>query len=178
MRTSLETDRLLIRELQPSDDEGMFALDSDPEVFRYLGTTPLTSIEQSRSVITMVRQQYLDNGIGRWATIEKESGLFIGWSGLKLENKVNGHSTFYDIGYRLRRQFWGKGYATEATLAWMNFAFNEMKIPTINAYADNENLASRRVLEKCGLVHTESFYDDGVLCCWFEAKNRNEPLVD
>lgn len=54
----------------------------------------------------MVRQQYVDNGIGRWAVVEKESGLFIGWAGLKIETNVNDHASFYDLGYRFLPEFW------------------------------------------------------------------------
>lgn len=80
----IETERLILRELLPSDDKDMFELDSNPEVHKYLGENPVKNINQVQKVITMVRNQYQTNGIGRWATIEKETGLFIGWSGLNL----------------------------------------------------------------------------------------------
>ncbi|MCY1487117.1 hypothetical protein D3C87_204390 [compost metagenome] len=65
MRTSIETERLLLRELLPTDDVGMFELDSNPQVHIYLGNKPVTSIEQVREAIANIRQQYLENGIGR-----------------------------------------------------------------------------------------------------------------
>lgn len=173
MKTSLETERLLLRELLPSDDQGMFALDSDPEVHKFLWSEPFTRIEQSREIIEYIRQQYADNGIGRWAAIEKSSGEFIGWTGLKLERNVNGRDTFYDIGYRLRREFWGKGYATESTKAFIDFGFSKMKIKEINAYANETNLASRNALQKCGLKHTETFDHEGIVHCWYEIRNPN-----
>src|SRR5690349_13035227 len=74
MQIFATTPRLVLRELHPDDTAGMFELDSDPEVHRYLGQKPLQSIEQSRNVIEFVRRQYADNGIGRWAVIEKDSG--------------------------------------------------------------------------------------------------------
>lgn len=79
----LETPRLIIRELLPTDEEGMFAMDSDPEVHRYLGDKPYTDVQQSRENIAIVRQQYRDNGIGRWAVELKNTGEFIGWTGFK-----------------------------------------------------------------------------------------------
>ena len=96
----IETERLLLRELWPSDDKDMFELDSNSEVHKYLGKNPVIHIEQSQELISMVRNQYQANGIGRWATIEKETGLFIGWSGLKFitepeNNRVD--STILDI---------------------------------------------------------------------------------
>jgi RimJ/RimL family protein N-acetyltransferase len=68
-------------------------------------------------------------------------------------NKVN----YYDIGYRFMPQFWGKGYATEATKAWLKLGFEEMNLQEIIGAAHQENKASRRVLEKCGLQFVEQF---------------------
>lgn len=165
---SLETDRLLLRELQPSDDEGMFALDSNPNVHRYLGNKPQNDIQQSRDVIEFVRKQYAETGIGRWAAIEKDSGEFIGWAGLKIERNVNGRGRFFDIGYRLREEFWGKGYATEATKIFLQYGFSFLKADRINAYTDSDNKASQRILEKCGLRHTETFQHEGRPWFWYE----------
>ena len=74
MKTSTETDRLLFRELLPSDAEALFELDSDPEVVKYVGVPPLNHIDQTHKVIQSIRQQYADFGIGRWAVILKETG--------------------------------------------------------------------------------------------------------
>lgn len=173
MKTSFETERLLLRELLPTDDVGMFELDSNPAVHIYLGNNPVTSIEQVREAIANIRQQYLENGIGRWAVILKETGEFIGWSGLKLHKNVNGHETFYDLGYRFIQKHWGKGYAYETAKAFVDFGFNEMKLEKINAYADSDNLASRKVLEKAGLHFVNTFEEDGIQEAWYEIKNPN-----
>lgn len=171
MKTSIETERLLLRELIPTDDAGMFELDSNPEVHIYLGNDPVKSIEEVREAIANIRQQYLENGIGRWAVILKETGEFIGWSGLKLEKNVNGHETFYDLGYRFIQKHWGKGYAFETAKAFVDFGFNEMNLPVINAYADFDNLNSRKVLEKAGMKYINSFELDGTKEVWYELKN-------
>lgn len=173
MKTSIETERLALRELLPTDDVGMFELDSNPEVHIYLGNNSVKSIEESREMISNIRQQYLENGIGRWAVILKETGEFIGWSGLKLEKNVNGHETFYDLGYRFIQKHWGKGYAFETAKAFVAFGFNEMKLPVINAYADFDNLNSRKVLEKVGMKFVNSFELDGNEEVWYELKNPN-----
>ncbi|WP_296147647.1 GNAT family N-acetyltransferase [uncultured Flavobacterium sp.] len=174
MKTSIETERLLLRELLSTDDAGMFELDSNPEVHIYLGNNPVKSIEESREAIANIRQQYLENGIGRWAVILKETGEFIGWSGLKLEKNVNGHETFYDLGYRFIQKHWGKGYAFETAKAFVDFGFNEMNLPVINAYADFDNLGSRRILEKVGMQFVNSFEYDGTEEVWYEIKNPNK----
>ena len=165
----LQSERLLYRELQHSDDEVMFALDSDPEVHRYLGNNPLTDIEQSREYIKNIRKQYKDNGIGRMAVILKETNEFIGWAGLKLEHNVNGHDAFYDVGYRLMQKYWGNGYATEAAKFFVKYGFNKLKLEKINACAMVEHIASRRALEKSGLKYIEDFdYGGGEICAWYE----------
>ncbi|MBK8554404.1 MAG: GNAT family N-acetyltransferase [Lewinellaceae bacterium] len=163
-----ETPRLLLRELLPTDDQGMFELDSDPAVHRYLGNQPVMEIGESRAIIEMVRQQYIDHGIGRWAVEEKESGSFVGWAGLKLvTTETNGHVNFYDIGYRLIRRFWGKGFATEAALASLSYGFSVLQIPEIYASADCENIASNTILEKIGLKQIETYLYDGRPTFWY-----------
>lgn len=174
MRTSIETERLLLRELLPTDDIGMFELDSDPEVHKYLGSKPLTDIAQSREMIAAIRKQYIENGIGRWAVILKETNEFLGWSGLKLEKNTNGHDRFYDLGYRFIPKHWGKGYGYESAQAFVDFGFNEMKLDMIYACFEHGNTGSQRIMEKCGLHFVNDFvYDDGSLCAWYEMKNPN-----
>lgn len=175
MRTQFETERLLLRELLPADDMGMFALDSDPSVHQYLGKQTVTDIAQSREIITNIRQQYLDNGIGRWAVILKETNEFIGWSGLKLEKNVNGHAQFYDLGYRFIPKYWGQGYGYESAKAFVDFGFQEMKLDKICANFELGNTGSQRIMEKCGLHYVNDFiYTDGSKCAWYELENPNK----
>ncbi len=166
----LETERLILRDLLPEDDIGMFRLDSDPRVHTYLGNHPLQHIEQAQGVIAMVRQQYLDFGIGRWAVIEKASGDFIGWSGLKwIDTEIYGRNHFYDVGYRLIPQYWGKGYATESCRAALAYGFSELPMQEVIGIAHVDNHASRRALEKSGFTQSHAFYFErwAVHCHWF-----------
>lgn len=172
MKTLIETERLLLRELLPTDDFGMFELDSNPEVHKYLGNKPIKNIDESRTFIENIRQQYLDNGIGRWAVILKDTGQFIGWSGLKYyRDSVNNHQNFYEIGYRFIQEHWGKGYATESALAFIDLGFNDMKIDVIYAYADKDHFGSRKVLEKLGMQYINTFDYEGVEEVWYKLKN-------
>lgn len=173
MPKPFKTQRLIFRELTPSDAEGIYELDSNPEVHRYLGNNPVTSMKQCHAVIEHVTKQYEKNGIGRWAVILKETGEFIGWAGLKLESNVNGHEQFYDLGYRFIQKHWGKGYASEVAQAWVDYGFNVMKLEKINATVNADNLASKKVLEKVGLRFVEAFDEDGVPTLWYEMKNPN-----
>jgi RimJ/RimL family protein N-acetyltransferase len=173
MRIFIETERLIIRELVPTDDEGIFGLDSDAEVHAYLGKSPIKSIEEARQVIAFIREQYITNGIGRWAMVDKASSKFIGWAGLKLVcDTVNNHTNFYDLGYRLIKNYWGKGYATEAAIACRNYGFNKLNQPALYAITDVGNVNSVKVLEKAGFTCSETFNYDGEPHFWLEAKRE------
>lgn len=174
MKIPIETERLLLREVVFSDVEGMFELDSNPNVHTYLGNKPVTTIEQSREYIEFLQQQYKDFGTGRWAVILKETNEFIGWSGIKfITDEINNHQNFYEIGYRFIEKHWGKGYATEAGKAFIDRAFNEMKVDAVYAYADEGNNNSRKILEKLGLQFVNSFEHEGEREVWYEIKNPN-----
>ncbi len=168
MEIFAETKRLILRELVEEDEESLFELDSDPEVHRYLGNQPVKNIEQIRLVIAFIRQQYEDNGIGRWAVIEKETQQFIGWSGLKLfREPVNGYENFYELGYRFMKKHWGKGFATEAAKASVDYGFNTLKLHEIFAMTDVNNLNSKQVLKKTGFTYLETFNFNDEPTDWF-----------
>lgn len=168
----IETERLILRELEEIDAERMFLMDSDPEVMKYLGT-PVKTREESKEIIRMIQKQYEENGVGRWAVIEKESGLLIGWCGLKrLKTPINNHVETLDLGYRFIPEFWGKGYAWEAAKATLDYGFNELKSDTIYAYADSENTGSNYILKKMGFENTGEFEDSGIKCFWYELKHE------
>ena len=171
MNTFIETERLILREIPPSDREAMFRLDSDPEVHRYLGGEPLTDIGQADEVIRFIRRQYADNGIGRWAVLHKHTGTFIGWAGLKwVTEPMNGHTHYYDLGYRLMHKHWGKGYATEAARAWVDYAFRIIGTDAVYALTECGNTASDNVLLKAGFRLADRFELEGVAHNWYEIK--------
>lgn len=154
----VETERLILRELEPTDAEAMFAMDSDPAVHEFLGNNPEKDIEKTKQVIEFVRQQYRERGIGRWAMIEKATGEFAGWTGLKFNtNPINNHINFYETGYRLSQKHWGKGFATESTKAALKFAFEKLNAKEVFGITHVNNLKSQRVLSKSGLQFIETF---------------------
>jgi ribosomal-protein-alanine N-acetyltransferase len=174
MKEPIETERLLLRELLISDVDGMFELDSNPKVHLFLGNKPVKDIEESLDQIKNIQQQYKNLGIGRWAVILKETNEFLGWSGIKLiKNEINKHTDFYELGYRFIEKHWEKGYATEAGKAFIDYAFNVMKVEALYAYADAGNENSRKILEKLGLHYVNSFQYEGELEVWYELKNPN-----
>ncbi len=168
MKIIAETNRLILREFLPTDDKGLFELDSDKEVHRFLGNKPTENIEQSRKAIEMIRIQYKTNGFGRWALIEKSTNNFLGWSGLKIMKELtNNHKDYCDIGYRLIRKYWGNGFATESAKASLDYGFEILKLKEIFGSADRNNIASRNVLEKVGLKYIETFDYEGNQTDWF-----------
>lgn len=159
---TLKTNRLIIREFLPRDAEGMFEMDSNPRVHRYLGNRPVNSLKECEDVIKRIRQEYIDKGIGRWAVVEKESGEFVGWTGFK-ENtmEINGQRGLVDLGYRFKETAWGIGYATETAMECMRYAFQHLKYNPIYGMADVRNDASNRILQKIGMKYVNEFEFDG-----------------
>jgi [ribosomal protein S5]-alanine N-acetyltransferase len=173
MRIIAETPRLILREMVSEDAAGMFELDSDPEVLLYLGTPPMTQIEQSRDLIRQVQQQYADHGVGRVTVILKSTGEYIGWSGLKFNlPELNGCTRYYDLGYRFLPRFWGCGYGLEAAQASMDYGFNTLQIDSIYAGAMIDNIGSRRILEKVGMTFQNEFVLENIPAswAWYEGK--------
>lgn len=168
-RVFLETERLTLREILPSDVNGLFELDSDPEVHRYLGKNPVTNKAQVIEVVEFIRQQYIDNGIGRWAIVDKKTNEFIGWTGFKfVTDLTNNHQNYYDLGYRLIRKYWGQGIATETAVASLDYAFNKLNADKVYAMADVENDGSNRILSKVGLKFIETFDLEGIKHNWYK----------
>ena len=168
MKIFIETERLILREILPTDEQGLFELDSNPNVHTYLGNNPVNNISQIKEVISKIRQQYIDNGIGRWAIIDKATNDFIGWTGLKFVTETtNNHINFYDLGYRLIEKYWGKGIATETTKATLKYAFEKLNLKEVYGMCDIGNVGSKNVLEKTGLKLIETFDLSGIKHHWF-----------
>lgn len=146
MKIITETERLLLREWNTGDAEAFYNLNNNPEVLKFTGDVPFSSISEAETFIRNY-DQYKLNGYGRWAVIEKASGKFIGFSGLKLNEQGD-----VDLGFRFFEEEWGKGYATEAALACLEIGFKQYKIDSIIGRADQKNKASVKVLEKLGMT--------------------------
>lgn len=177
MNIFTETKRLILREIVPEDAEAMFEMDSDPEVHRYLGNHPVKSIDEIKDVIQFIRQQYVDNGIGRWAIEEKSTGEFCGWTGLKLVTiPTNNHVNYLDFGYRLLKRYWGKGIAFETAAPSLKYGFETFHVSKIYGMADVDNIASNTILKKAGLNYIETFIYDGAEHHWYKI-TREEWLM-
>lgn len=147
-RKILETERLWLREIIPEDAETFFLLNSDPEVIKYTGDVAFADVNAAHRFLTNY-DQYRKYGIGRWCVLTKEKNEILGWCGLKYSPDVDE----YDIGFRLFREHWNKGYATESSKACINYGFKEKNIPMIVGRAMKVNFASIKVLIKSGLTY-------------------------
>jgi RimJ/RimL family protein N-acetyltransferase len=155
MHTVLETERLTLRQFTEADLENLVALDSDPEVMRYLnGGVPTPRAVIERDILPRFIQSYTPGGFGFWAITAKASGSFLGRVGLLPDDERSGEAT---LGYRLLRVAWGKGYATEAARALLSVAFREAGVQRVTATTYQDNRASRRVMERLGMTLVRIF---------------------
>jgi ribosomal-protein-alanine N-acetyltransferase len=168
MNFSTETDRFILRKIEKTDVDGLFLMESTPEVHRYLGEMPLQNKAQTEKIIDHIQRQYEANGIGRWAVIDKKTGDFVGWSGLKYEQEVRPDRPYYDLGYRFRKEYWGQGIATETSIASLKYGFEVLDLKKICAAAHIENIASNKVLQKVGMKLIETFDAFGDPHHWYE----------
>lgn len=172
MDLRIETERLLLREMLPNDAEALYEMDSNPNVHRYLGNEPVTSIDQVYGYIGSIRDQYLKNGIGRFVVVLKATNEVIGWAGIKyITEPENNRVNFYDLGYRLQEKHWRNGYALEAAKAWLDYGFRQMKIPLMVGIAHVDNLGSNTILKRIGMKQTDQYEHEGLTCCWYEIEN-------
>jgi RimJ/RimL family protein N-acetyltransferase len=147
--TELRTPRLLLRQWRDDDLEPFAALNADPEVMRHFPST-LTR-EQSDAFASRARAHIAVLGWGLWA-VELERAPFIGFVGLS-EARFEAHFTpAVEVGWRLAREHWGHGYATEGGRAALAFAFDELGLTEIVSFTTVANDRSRRVMERLGLT--------------------------
>ena len=155
MRAFLETERLLLRNGSPADADDLFALNSDPQVMRYLTSEPATRA----SIRDEVLRRFMAHD-GReprcWIAVEKASNTFIG--GFALETAEDRPPTEGELGYRLRASAWGRGYATEGARALIAKGFADLGLERIWAQTMAVNTASRRVMERAGLSYVRTFH--------------------
>lgn len=137
------TRRLVLRDLEGRDDANILLLNSDPQVLEHVHDVPFADLEAARKWIADIHAA-LPFGIGRWA-IEAKDGTWIGRCSLR--RQTDGEVL---MGYRLLKDHWGMGYASEAVGALLELAFHTHGVDEVRSKVARENLASRRVIEKNG----------------------------
>jgi RimJ/RimL family protein N-acetyltransferase len=158
MQVFVETDRLVLRRFTEADVDNLVDLDSDPDVMRYINGGRPTPREEIQNDILPAFLRYYERfaGYGFWAVIEKSTGDFLGWFHFRPRE---GHPLDEpELGYRLRKPAWGKGYGTEGSRALIRKGFTEFGVRRVSAEAMAVNTASRRVMEKSGLRLVRTFH--------------------
>lgn len=164
----IETERLALRRFTHDDLAWLTELNGDPEVMRYIDG-PM-SPEGTKDMLEGRILRYYDEhpGLGMWVTYERDGGAIVG---SHLLNHIRGEMPI-QVGYRLFQSAWGKGYATEMTIALLRYGYTELKLPTIVAITDLGNAGSQQVLLKSGLHRNGerrfAAYSDGAPLAWFE----------
>lgn len=159
----------MLRRFTAADKDNLYELNSDPEVMRFLtGGRPTPRDEvRSRIITTFLGYYERFDGFGFWAAEETATGQFLGWFHFRPPLMGAGSPASWDeggvaeLGYRLRRSAWGKGYATEGSRALIAKGFTDFGVRRVVAETVAGNRASRRVLEKSGLIEVPASASTG-----------------
>jgi RimJ/RimL family protein N-acetyltransferase len=146
----IETERLLLRAWQPSDEAPFAALNADPEVTRYL-RGPMRR-DESDELLAQIRAHWQQHGFGLYAVEVKDGGAFAGFVGLAVPSFLPEVLPAVEVGWRLAREHWGKGYATEGARASLAHGFGALGLRQIISIIDPRNAASVRVAERLGMA--------------------------
>jgi [ribosomal protein S5]-alanine N-acetyltransferase len=144
----LETERLILRKIEAGDHKAVFEYSSDPEVAQFMTWDAHKTPENSKHLVKFIMKRYKDNKPANWAVILKSDNKLIGTCGFVSSFPANKRA---EISFAIRKDCWGRGYATEAVKKTIEFGFKEIKYNRIEAFCDVENKASSRVMEKCGM---------------------------
>lgn len=168
--TEIETERLLLRQWRDEDFDPYARMCADPEVMRYLPAI-LTREESARQIEGFIRH-WEERRFGLWAVEERARGEFTGFIGLAQHDDwpVDEHNV--EVGWRLDRHFWGRGLATEGAIASLRHGFEKLGLERIISITDPRNTASRRVMEKAGLLYRGEVHWRGFDDVWYAAERR------
>ena len=168
MQIIFQTPHLILRQFTEADAHLILALNSDPEIVKYVHEPILKTEEQAQKILLDIILPQYKNNLGRWAIHTKDNMDFIGWCGLKYRTDLHE----IDLGYRLMQKAWGKGYATEAAQYSLDHGFQTLNLKLITGRAHIENLASIKVLEKIGM----NFIGEGIVDdCPVRTYTRSNP---
>ncbi len=171
-----KSSRLGFRDWQEEDLDAFAEMNADPEVMAYF-PQGLTR-EETRAYIKRLQKQFRDRGYTYFATEVLKTGDFIGFIGLGWQDYQAPFTPATDIGWRLKREAWGKGYATEGARRCLGYAFETLHLERVVAVCPVLNKASERVMQKSGMALGGTFLHPGLAdtprlqpCLWYEQKN-------
>lgn len=160
MHVVLETERLILRQFTADDVDNLFELDNDPDVMFYItGGRTTTRADVETDILPAFLSYYQRfGGYGFWAAVERSTGDFLGWFHFR---PGEGHPEDEpELGYRLRKSAWGKGYAAEGSIALIRKGFTELSVRRVAAETMVVHTGSRRVMEKAGMRAARTFHQD------------------
>lgn len=151
MKNFIETERLILRQWKESDRDVFAELNGSHENMAFF-PRPFTR-EESDAFIDKTISLINQNGFGLFAVEIKETSEFIGFTGLNRPTYQTHFTPCVEIGWRIHQRFWGKGYATEAALGVLDFAFQELKLEEVVSFTSHLNIPSIKVMERIGMIH-------------------------
>jgi RimJ/RimL family protein N-acetyltransferase len=152
---AFETPRLLLRSWRDADREPLAAMSADPEVMEHFPST--MSREESDAMFERLQAHEAKHGITFWAVETRDTQDFAGMIGLGVPRFTAPFTPCVEIGWRIARPFWNRGYATEGARAALEFGFKKLALDEILAFTVPANLRSRRVMDKLGMRYSEDF---------------------
>lgn len=158
----LETDRIYLTEISEEDTALLLELDSDPDVMKHLTAGKPSTVKEIQATMERILQvinkyQYK---FGFWLAYEKATNEFIGWFLFRPGKKTPDDVNTIELGYRLKKKFWGKGYATEVSREFLSLGFRDYQVTTIFAITMKANLASQNVMKKLGMKWVEDYIEE------------------
>lgn len=173
MKTIGHTQRIFLRETNPNDARAIYELNKDPQVIQFTGDPPFSSIAEAEHFL--IKYDHFDKyQRGRWAICDKGSNQLIGWCGLKF-HQDDGEN---DLGYRLFRKYWNRGYATESSHLALQYGFRRLGLDNVIARAVKKNIASIKVMLKLGFHYEKDFEEHGNACEQYRIDKYNYMLMD
>ncbi|WP_028696231.1 GNAT family N-acetyltransferase [Pseudomonas cremoricolorata] len=148
---TLESPRLILRQWHDDDLAEFAALCADPQVMRHFPAA-LTRLETA-ALMGRIRGHFNEYGFGLWALERKDTGAFIGMTGLLNVSFDAPFTPAVEIGWRLARRHWGLGFASEAAWACLRCAFSQLQLNEVVAFTSEGNLASQKVMQAIGMQH-------------------------
>lgn len=152
---TIETERLILRPFTEDDAQASWEMNTDPNVMRYLGGVDDITVDDVRGMVKKsTLADYEKHGFGRHAVIHKQSGEFMGFTGLKYIIELDE----VDIGWRLKHKFWRQRYAYESAVPCVEFAFNDLGLDRIISLANVDNIASTALMKKLGMTYEKEVH--------------------
>lgn len=162
-----ETERMLVRTYSPGDADLFFSINGNPDVVRYI-RPPKTREESDRFLEEAIRFSEVNPLYGRWAIINRESDEYLGtFVVIPIDNTER-----MQLGYAFLPEYWGRGYATEITVAGLHYIFQKTGLSVIYAIVQSDNFSSLKVLQKAGFAHAHNYNEAGSeLCLYYFEKD-------